>query len=792
MRPLSPVLLAFPIVCLFLTSPPLTIPDSAVVRAVLASVVNGRPSGDVVALLSADDDVWIEAASLERAGVRTTAGRRQTVDDVSFVSLRSLAPDVTFTIDHELLALRLTVSPALLGMTVVEHRPPTASSGSPAAHSGFLSYAASWRERGGVGLFAEAGLSIRGRLLTTTVYNTPFGGFVRGLTQAVVDDRSRLNRWTIGDRIVNAGELGGAALVGGIALAREYGINPSIVRYPTVDLAGAVAVPSTIEVYANGQLVQRHDLPPGQFQMKGLPVSAGRGATHMVLRDVFGRRQEFDAPYYVTTSVLTKGLHDFTYAVGFERSGHMNWGYGRPVALARHRVGVTNRVTAGYRFEASDDLVSGGPSVTWRFGFGEVELAVGGSRQEQAGAGAAGVAGYRYVSRRLNAGAVFRTIGRSYLGIGSQFHREFAVREAEVSAGLTVASGTSLMIRHVESTSEGPFDGRRTSVTIASRQKGRTDVFCTVNMRGRGRPEISIGVTRAFGRRASARVSHDSPSGGRSATSVEVDRPLPAGDGYGYRARWIAGDPHASGQAEYQTGYGRYQASVGMAGTAGAASVSVSGGLVAIGGRVYATRSIPDAFALVRVPDMPGVRVYYSHQEIGRTDRHGNLLVPNLQSYLPNELSIADEDVPLMSAIEATDRVVAPPLRGGTVVLFPVRRIRAATGSIQVLTTSERVIPAFGQLTVRAGSVERSSPLGRNGEFYLEDLPPGPHLGVVEFAGRRCEFTFHMPSDGSGLRDDARPGSPKRSPASPVGEGIGQRDLGLLACYGLENPGAGR
>ena len=74
---------------------------------------------------------------------------------------------------------------------------------------------------------------------------------------------------------------------------------------------------------------------------------------------------------------------------------------------------------------------------------------------------------------------------------------------------------------------------------------------------------------------------------------------------------------------------------------------------MAIGGGLHATRPVQESFALVRVPGMKGVRAYLSHQEVGRTNRNGDVLVPNLLPYYGNRLDIADEDVPLCTAWSA-------------------------------------------------------------------------------------------------------------------------------------------
>src|ERR1035437_6312172 len=95
---------------------------------------------------------------------------------------------------------------------------------------------------------------------------------------------------------------------------------------------------------------------------------------------------------------------------------------------------------------------------------------------------------------------------------------------------------------------------------------------------------------------------------------------------------------------------------------------SAAGGLVVIGGGVHPTRPVNDSFALVRVPEVGGVRTYLNNQEIGRTDRHGNVLISNLLPYYANRVAISDQDVPIDRDVQTIEQSVAPPFRGGALI----------------------------------------------------------------------------------------------------------------------------
>jgi outer membrane usher protein len=279
------------------------------------------------------------------------------------------------------------------------------------------------------------------------------------------------------------------------------------------------------------------------------------------------------------------------------------------------------------------------------------------------------------------------------------------------------------------------------------------DLFGTITRRqgSGGVSEFVVGLTRAFGHSQGLHVSREATAAGYPSTSAELSRSLPTGTGFGYRAGWRETDHRQmSGLFEYQRQSGRYEAAVTTLGQERTVSFAASGGLVALGRRFYLTRSVQDAFALVRVPGSPGVRVFASHQPIGRTNRRGELFVPSLQPYSTNELSIADDDVPLTSAIDNGERIVVPANRTAAVVEFPVRHVRSALGSIELMTPDGIIIPAFGELTVYSATGRPSSPLGRNGEFYLEDVPPGTYRAVVTSNRRRCEFPLQVPAEGGG------------------------------------------
>ena len=102
--------------------------------------------------------------------MRTFDGDRQTFYGILSVRLASLSPGILAELDERELTLRLTVEPAQLATTSL-----SLATGAPAgiiysrARSGFLNYAVDWNGASAYSVFADAGMSVGGGLLASTL-----------------------------------------------------------------------------------------------------------------------------------------------------------------------------------------------------------------------------------------------------------------------------------------------------------------------------------------------------------------------------------------------------------------------------------------------------------------------------------------------------------------------------------------------------------------------------------------------------------------------------------------------
>jgi outer membrane usher protein len=757
------------------------------IPAFLHTTINQVDLGDVFVVLRGKD-LLIKVTDLEKSGLRVPEGKREKRDEGVLVSLQSLAPQLTFVFDERGLNLTITTADSkLFGTTAFDlraKRPEGIIYDS--APSMFVNYSlglTNFQNRDEIGWngFSEAGLSVRGHLLYASGQRSAVdGSWDRLLTNFTFDWRDRLTSIILGDMNATGDALSGTAMLGGVSVARNFGLDPYYVFLPTQRLSGSALTPSTVEVYVNGQLVRREALPPGQFTMQNLPVTSGSGETRVVIRDAFGQAQTLVNPYYLALGTLSKGLQDFSYNAGFARInyGTESWNYGQPAFLVRHRYGLTDWLTLGGRAEGSGHMISGGPNFAVRLPVGELGGAIAASNQSGY-AGVAALASYSYVGRLLNfqIGVRYQSVDYATVnldpsslpppnalpaGVPSANDRQRKDLLASIARNIGKVASLSLQYEATEWRDAG-WNNR---VTLgANRTLTRwMYAFATLgNIYTRDWPaeyDMFVGLSFVPAERVTAGATRSDHWGGQSGhggtTQATLQQSLPLGPGVGYRLVAAQGENAINeADAQYQGSYGRIEADYQHQGIGtedrGHATLTATGGLVLIGGRAYLSRPLQDSYALIRVPGVPGVHGMVSNQVVGTTDSKGDLLVPSMLHYYGNRVGIDDRDIPLDHDIGSTEKIIAPPSRGGAIVTFPVRLVLSVSGTVVIDDQGKTILPAYGQLVVLVDKKQTVSPLDEAGNFYLENVPPGSYAAEVQYETGSCTFSLAVSSGSTAL-----------------------------------------
>jgi outer membrane usher protein len=723
--------------------------EEAAQRAILEVTVNQVPKGETIVVIEVPDRLWMTTEFLTEAGLEGFGGERRVMGGMEFVSVASLAPDVQVSFSERTLLVRLRVAPHLLRTTRLRQdtKPPDLEFRRNT--SAFVNYSVSAQSSGRAAGVWETGFSTPVGFLTSGWSVGSGQPFVRGVSSWTIDDRRRLRRWVIGDTFASSGLLGGSVLLGGVTLSREYAIDPYFVQYPTLTYSGETTTPSTLEVYVNGRLVQREQLPPGPFELEDLPLPAGRGEAEFIVRDAFGREQQVSSPFYLSTATLNRGLHDYQYGFGYPRrhAGTSSWDYGKWAFVGKHRVGLTDWLTVGGRVDGTPNLVSTGPFMAARFPFGEVQAAGSVSRTLST-TDFAGALSYRLLTRTVSFGASAVMIGPRYATVSLGATQDRPRLQVNGLFSLPVGRRASLSLQH---SYDDRRDGDARSRTAATGYFPLTrQSYLQATLARAQHPdgpgfEGFVGVGVFLGNQLAASLSYEQDvAGGR--TLADVQRSMPYGVGYGYRVRYEEGADRAGGaQIQYQGRFARADVQADVLNGTASTMATASGALVFMGGGVHPTRPVSGSYALLRVPGVAGVRAYVSNQEIGRTNGRGDVLVPNLLAYYGNRVSIEDQDVPFQFGLSRTSATMALPYRGGALLTFPVQRGQRTTGVVLLRKGPVSAIPAYGELRLEHDGQAVTSPIGSRGEFYLDTLPPGTYEATLRYRGSDCTLGVTVP-----------------------------------------------
>lgn len=717
-------------------------------RAVLTLRVNTVVKQDATVTLR-DGDVLVRRSDLIAAGIKSFAFVKSG-NDADLVSLSSLRPDLTFRIDDVGLTLDLTVTPNHLDATVVDFRSHDDIALARPAKSAFLNYSLGAASETGVTLAGEFGTHVGAGVLSSTVSYAGSKLYRSSITRWILDSPDSDRRLTVGDVLTSTGDFGGTVAIAGFGVQRYFGLNPNIIKTVMPQISGNALTPSSADVYVNGVLTRHEILPPGQFNFQDIPVGEGPNTTSIVVTDAFGRQQTYSNYFYGADTLLPRGISDFSYGLGLlhsqfgEQTGH------GPAAAGRYGIGLNDNVTAGGRLEISRSIASAGPNVSIRLRHGVLAAAAAVSRDGPA-FGTAALLSYQYMSRQTTGNFSLALQSPQYASLGLRAAQDRPLLNASISIARELTKDRGIGFSYLrqnyrDSGAQSSWQAFQTAMLSRSTQVQVTEALSS----GSGHSHFGIAATLNFipssGLNASVTTASD---GGRTTTSVQIQRTAGSQTpSLGYTIAASGGADSVSGfvSADYRAQYGNYLADVGIAPGGQTFSATAGGGLVFIGGKVFATQAITDSYALVDSGGLANVRILANNVVIGRTDKHGFLIVPTLGSYYNNDITIASQDTPLNYSIDAQTQRLAPMYRSGDIVHFGVNQVKPVTGTLAVTFGKTTETPAFGIVEVEAGAgAVVKSDIGEDGEFYFDKLAPGMHRATIKFKNGECTFNLSIP-----------------------------------------------
>jgi outer membrane usher protein len=290
------------------------------VEAVLELRINGEPRGEsVIVLLGAGNEVWLERGDYARLRVKAPAATPRFSAGHEYLPLAAI-PGVAIALDAASSVVDVTLpATAFLAttQTLPLQKPPRVARSSAGAFFNYELYGQRGDYAGAHsgGAWAEAGLFAPMGVLTSTAVAARVGGEHRAArleTTFTRDNPAAMRTLRLGDGVSVPGSWGRAARFAGLQWGTNFATRPDLVTTPLLSAGGEAVVPSTVDIFVNGQQVGSTEVPAGPFVIDRLPAVTGTGNVRLVVNDALGRTQVVTLPFYSSPALLRPGLKQYS------------------------------------------------------------------------------------------------------------------------------------------------------------------------------------------------------------------------------------------------------------------------------------------------------------------------------------------------------------------------------------------------------------------------------------------------------------------------------------------------
>jgi outer membrane usher protein len=734
----------------------------------LEVLVNGRSTNKIGEFTSRHGILMARPEELQDLGFRVPASRSsQPGGLIPLSDLRGL----TWTLDQKNQQLIVTASdgslvPAELTVDgrdrIADHRVIESSTGVTLNYDMAGTYASGLL--GATGTMDLRAFSPRGVMSSNWLgYGGASSGGAAKNTAIRLDstyefaDVSSLRRYSMGDFITTGLAWTRPVHMEGAQIRSDFSMRPDLVTFPMPSINGSAAVPSTVQVLANGNTVISRDVDAGPFEVPQLPVVSGAGTVSMTVTNAMGQQVTVTQAFYASPSLLAPGLQTFGLQAGLVRR---NWGsvsnnYGKIAGASIYRRGLTPKFTVEGSLEGTPGAFMGGAGgVAQIANLGVVNFSIAGSAGSGHLAGQLS-AGAQRIGRVFSVGASATVATRNFLDVAAMNGAPMLRKQVSGNTGLSLRRWGSVGIAYAVLNQDGsptPIQGniapaensQVVSANYSVQVRHRMSFYVTEfkNFASRagsgGSNGMQVGLTFPFGRRASIDVGASSGDN----FQVQVEKSAPQIGDWGYEAYVSAGSStHEFGQAQFKSPVGLFTAGVDSSGGQTTVRMESQGAVSYVDGALFRSNTIYDSFAIVDTSPMPHVHVLQENRDVGATSSSGRLLVPDMRSFDVNRITIEPTDIPPDTTIDDASRAVRPQDLSGVVIKFPVKVSHAAL--LRLIDKAGLALPVGATARLLATGV--LAPVGYDGEAYLQDLSLHNEVAVELPDGQRCnaEFDYH-------------------------------------------------
>ena len=578
-----------------------------------------------------------------------------------------------------------------------------------------------------------------------------------------------------GDLVANVRNLQTADSFAGVAIGRDFGLQPGSFTQPTGRRSFLLERNATVDIVTNGQLLRSLNLVPGQYNLDNLGLGDGANDISVIVRDDTGFEEIVRFTQFFDSNLLRPGLSEYylsggvvstTNETGFEYSDDY-------VVSGYYRRGVTNSLTTGLSVQAREERQLIGVELTtatplgnfgtdFAYAFGSEVSGAGANIDYRAPEVPIGSDGRFFLDASFEwFEEGFEDGGAAGLSASGATEYASALRAtANFNRRFTISGGGSQVKRHGDDDSSYTIDvittygiSRRLNLFVGAG-------YTNDSLRSRDSEAFAtVGLSWRFGERGFATGRYD---GRRNQQTYQVARSsIQRVGSFGYSGRYNRdGDNNQFGAIS-----GNYVANRGLLDAtyrlredefgeqSSAATFTMGTAIVTANGKIALSRPVSDAFAIVSPhKSLKGAETYIGRS---RDDRimsaglFGPAVQPNVPAYVRQGIEYEVSGVPVGVDVGPGRIDVILPRGGGTAIQI---------GSDANLSVFGVIVDEFGDpVGLKSGVLTRLGDAAfeartiftnRSGRFADTSLSPG-NYEIQFFDGG--SVTFELPDTDAGL-----------------------------------------
>lgn len=507
---------------------------------------------------------------------------------------------------------------------------------------------------------------------------------VRIGTSLDFDFPDKLTKLTLGDATTVSNPFFNSLRFAGINWGTNYLERPGFVYWNTPQLQGTARLPSTVELYMNGVKIYNQKVSPGDYVLQTGSQINYTGNAQIVVEDVLGNRSVRTLPILINNKLLRKGLSEYNIALGKLRYNYYTSSndYRDFLANLYYRRGLSETTSLGTNISYTQDLQNTG--ITWTQGlpyFVVLDALVINAHSNDGSRFLYGLSLSKEFSR-MSLGISSKYAEDNFRYVGDDPLQDNAVPKFENFAYVTFSEVPFLQNINMSYAEQkyyqggsNPFNDDKIFNIGFNRQIGNNISLGLGYFERFGAIKDSGGIlniTYNFDTRNKVYLNYASENSNASVQYVH-DSGRQVGLDYAIGANRRQDENIASLNVVAKTRAGDLSIQHYQYEHATDSTIGYSGAIAFLDGQVNFTKSINNAFALVKVGNYSDIDVLSALNHVEKTNKKGYAFVHDIVPYIKYDIGFDENQLPIEEKYEVSSKPLTTLNQRGYVVDFPIQ-----------------------------------------------------------------------------------------------------------------------